>query len=339
MRFAVASLRSALFGMFFGTALAAAGCSESTPQAFPASIPHMQTKAVRPAWYRSAPFQIDNVVYVAAYYNQSPIDGYDYWKTRQNLPPVCSIPGSYVINIATDPAGDLIDPDGGSRKVKVFRGPGACGSQIGQFTDDAGQPSDAASWNAKTGTIYVGNIQAAGRRYGNVSVCTIASGCTGVLSNPSIGGQLFGVAEDKGGTVYASGRATPSGTGAALVLWKNGSGPGTRITAYRNSSPGGLEVDPGGNILALDTFASELWIYSGCPDRCTAHGPFSLKGQSIYGRVNAADSTFQAADFEYGQVDVYKYRGLAGVTYLYSYNAGLNSGDDVEGIAIDPGAD
>ncbi len=316
-----------------------AGCAQSAPAPLPIQPVYEHAKAQRPAWYRAAPFDIKNVVYVAAYYNHTPIEGYDYWKTRQNLPPVCQISGSYVVNVAADASGDLIDPDGGSRTVKVFRGPGACGPKLGAFPDKDGQPSDAASRNAKTGTIYVGNIQATKEHYGTVSICSLASGCTAVLSNPAIGGQLFGVAEDKGGSVYASGRANASGTGAALVYWKNGTGPGVRIAAYHNSSPGGLEIDGNGNILAFDTSAGALWIYSGCPSKCSAHGPFALKGQSVYGRVNAPDSTLEVADFEYGQVDVYKYAGLGGITYLYSYSSGLDSGADVEGIAIVPGAD
>ena len=46
---------------------------------------------------------------------------------------------------------------------------------------------------------------------------------------------------------------------------------------------------------------------------------------------------FEAADFEYGQVDVYRYAGTSGITYLYSFNDGMTPSGDVEGIAIDPG--
>lgn len=321
-----------------GAATVTSGCSTSTPAALPVSLVQPQTQARRPAWYRPAPFQINNVVYVASYYNQTPVYGYDYWKTHDNLPPVCSVPGDYVVDVATDPGGDLIVPEGGTRTVRVYRGPGACGAKLGAFPDKDGQPSDAASWNAKTGTIYVANILAAGQKYGDVSVCSLESGCTAVLKHGAIGGQLFGVAADKAGNVYATGRATASGTGAVFIVWKNGGGKAIRISAYRNTSPGGLEIDPAGNILALDAFAPALWIYTGCPDSCAAHGPFALKGQSVYGRVNASGTAFEVADFEYGQIDVYKYAGTKGITYLYSYGAG-SGGADLEGIAIDPGAD
>ena len=261
---------------------------------------------------------------------------------QKNLPPVCSIPGTYVVDVATDPSGNLVDPDGGSRTVNVFRGPAMCGTKLGSFPDRDGQPSDAATLNAVTGTIYVANLQAAGRAYGSVSICTLSAGCSAVLSNAAIGGQLFAVAEDRSGNVYASGYPTPSvsgpGSGAALVLWNGGKGQGASVAAYRNTTPGGLDIDRNGNLLALDTFARSLWVYAGCPAKCVAHGPFALKGESVFGKVNGDGDMFQAADFEYGQVDVYRYSGTHGVRYLYSYNDGMTPSGDVEGVAIDPAA-
>ncbi len=291
-----------------------------------------------PAWYRAAPAVIKKGVYVAEYYTNA-ILGYD-WNTRANQPPICSLPAAFVVDVASDAAGNLIDPDGGSRSVTVFRGPAMCGNKLGSFTDSAGQPADAATRNAATSTIYVANLQATRKPYGNVSVCTLKNGCGTVLGNTAIGGQLFSVAQDARGNVYASGYANPSvsgyGGGSALVVWKRGAGNGVTIAEYRNKTPGGLEFDKHGNLLALDTFARSLWVYTGCPQRCSAHGPFALKGRSVYGKLDARNDLFEAADFEYGQVDVYSYAGTNGITYLYSFNDGMTPSGDVEGIAIDP---
>jgi hypothetical protein len=154
--------------------------------------------------------------------------------------------------------------------------------------------------------------------------------------------MLFSVAEDAQRNVYASGYPLASGSGpgsgASLVWWKNGKGKGVAIKAYRNSTPGGLQVDDKNQLLALDTFGHALWVYTGCPTACRAHGPFALKGESVYGKLNDKLGVFEAADAEYGQVDVYKYAGTKGVTYLYSYNNGMTPSGDVEGIAIDPAA-
>jgi hypothetical protein len=293
---------------------------------------------IHPAWYRPAPALIKKGVYVAEYYTNA-ILGYG-WNTQQNRPPICSIPAGYVVDVATDPQGDLIDPDGGSRTVTVFRGPAMCGSKLGTFADSAGQPSDAVSWNAASDTIYVANLQATNQPYGDVSVCTLAAGCSAVLSSSAIGGQLFSVAEDRKGNVYASGYPTPSasgpGSGASLVYWKRGKGNGVVVKSYKNSTPGGLAIDAHGNLVAFDTFASSLWVYTGCPRACAGHGPFALKGESIFGKLDAAGTLLHVADFEYGQIDVYRYGGTNGVRYLYSYNDGLSPSGDVEGIAIDP---
>lgn len=313
-----------------------AGC---TGRSAPAGIP--VTPAVqRPHWYRAAPDLLKKGVYVAEYFTNGVL-AYD-WQTEKNLPPICTIPASYVVDVATDAAGNLIDPDGGGRTVTVFRGPQMCGAKLGSFADGEGQPSDAATSDAANGTIYVANLQANEEAYGDVSVCTLAGGCTAVLSNPAIGGELFAVAEDGSGNVYASGYPTASASGpssgASLVWWKEGRGKGRVISAYRNSTPGGLEFDKHGNLLALDTFGHALWVYTGCPKRCTAHGPFALKGESVFGKLDSKSRLFEAADAEYGAVDVYKYLGTRGVTYSYSFSNGMSPSGDVEGIAVDPGA-
>jgi hypothetical protein len=324
--------RHRAFGACLALGASLWGCAQGV-----ASEPNAASVAVRPIWYRQAPAVAKRGVYIAEYYTNA-ILGYA-WNTKNDPPPLCSIDGTFVVDLATDRAGDLIDPDGGSRTVKVFRGPAMCGSPLGSFFDSAGQPSDAATHDARHATIYVANIQAAGQSYGNISVCTLASGCDATLRNAAIGGQLFAVAEDLNGNLYASGYPSPSvsgpGSGSVLVYWKSGKGNGTVVTAYRNSTPGGLDVDRHGNLVALDTFGRALWVYTGCPDHCAGHGPFSLKGESVYGKINAKGDVLQAADFEYGQVDVYRYRATAGIEYLYSYNDGITPSGDVEGIAID----
>jgi hypothetical protein len=321
---------------FAVAAIFVAGCASGLPGG-------TQPATTHPAWYRQAPDAIRKGVYIDEFYTNA-ILAYAGTKPNKNLPPVCSLPASYVVDVATDASGNLIDPDGGSHTVTVYRGPAVCGAKLGSFADPDGQPSDAATLDAADDTIYVGNIQATRESSGDVSVCTLAGGCSAVLSNPAIGGELFGVAEDKRGNVYATGYASStggrgSGSGASLVHWKGGKGKGSVIAAYRNAWPGGLDFDRDGNLLALDTFAQNtgaLWVYSGCPAHCVAHGPFALQGESVYGKVDATARLFEAADFEHGQVDVYRYHGTRGITYLYSFSDGLSPSGVVEGIAIEP---
>ena len=92
-------------------------------------------------------------------------------------------PVSSVNDIAVDGKGNLIDPDGGTRTVIVFKGPGMCGPSIGSVSDPYGQPSDAASINAATGTIAVANIFGTSGP-GSISLCTLPGGCFANLTNP-----------------------------------------------------------------------------------------------------------------------------------------------------------
>lgn len=330
----------------FAAALAVtmSGCSNGTPPA--AALPQTVSMSVPHSAFgdpnlKRRPLAQNGLrkgAYVAEYYTNSVL-GYAWSTLPQDRPPVCALSGTYVVNVATDTGGNVVVPDGGSRTVSVYRGPKLCGPLLGRFADNDGQPSDAATTDAAHARIYVANIQAKNQPYGDVSVCTLAAGCNAVLQNSAIGGQLFAVAEDTAGNVYASGYTQASGSGASLVLWKGAAGSGNRLRAYRNGSPGGLTFDTHGRLLALDTFAAgsgALWVYSGCPSHCKAHGPFSLHGESVFGKLDASETYFAAADFEYGQVDVYRYRGTNGIAYLYSFADGLVPSADVEGIALNP---
>jgi hypothetical protein len=97
-------------------------------------------------------------------------------------------------------------------------------------------------------------------------------------------------------------------------------------------------MDTQDRLLAFDTFGRSLWIYTGCPNACTPHGPFALQGESVFGKLDAKGNRLEVGDFEYGQIDVYRYRATHGISYLYSYSAGMTPSGDVEGIALDPAA-
>ena len=138
-------------------------------------------------------------IYGSTFYAAT-INGYPH-KNTANGPPTCSLPGSYVNSIADDGKGNLIDPDGGTRTIVVYKGPGLCGPKIGSIEDPDGQPSDAASNNALTGKIAVGNI------FGNwvgppqdagISICSLSAGCTSFLQNPNMY-EIAGVAMAKNG--------------------------------------------------------------------------------------------------------------------------------------------
>ncbi|HVN68238.1 MAG TPA: hypothetical protein VMU38_01095 [Candidatus Binatia bacterium] len=246
--------------------------------------------------------------------------------------PICSETASYPNSIAVDGKGNLIDPDGGSRTIIVYKGPGMCGPSVGSTSDNYGQPSDATSPNAATGTIVVGNIfDTSGA--GSISLCTLSGGCTTNLTNANMY-EVAGVAQAKNGDCWAS--ATSSGGTATLTYFAGCTGAGQAATGFVNAYYGGLDIDKAGNLVSIDAFTPALRVYKGCNPTCTlVGGPFALNGDSVYGHLNKKSTEFVAGDYANGELDVYKYKPT-GLTYQFSITSGFNASDDVEGAAFNP---
>jgi hypothetical protein len=258
--------------------------------------------------------------------------GYQHKNTANN-PPTCSTgPVSSPNGIAVDGKGNLIDPDGGTRSVIIFGGPGMCGAEVGSFSDPYGQPSDASSPDAVNGTVAVGNIfDTSGA--GSVSVCTMSGGCTSNLTNPNMY-EVAGVAMDNSGNCWAS--ATNSAGTATLTYFAGCTGSGQAATGYMNTYYGGLDIDKNGNLVSVSAFNSALYVYSGCNPACTlVGGPFTMTGEAVFGHLNKQSMTYCAGDFLNGQMDVYYYSPSA-LTYWYSFNNGLTASYDPEGCAYNP---
>jgi hypothetical protein len=59
-----------------------------------------------------------------------------------------------------------------------------------------------------------------------------------------------------------------------------------------------------------------------------------MQGASMYGHLNEDSSRFATADYQYGQIDIYKYAPM-GITYTYSFDNGLSAGARM-GAAYNP---
>jgi hypothetical protein len=249
----------------------------------------------------------------------------------KNAPPACSLSATYPNDISTDAKGDLIVPADGM-SVIVYKGPKLCGSSLGTITDPYGQSGDAASINAATGIIIVGTIFGTSGA-GGIAICTLAEGCTKFLRNPGVY-EVAGVALAKNGDCWDSG--TTSAGMASLTYFKHCSGSGKATTGFKNTYYGGLDIDTNGNLVSIDGFTPQLWIYSGCNPTCKViGGPFPLRGDSIFGHLNGPGTEFITGDYALGALDVYKYSTKA-LTFEYSINNGLQVSDDIEGAAFDP---
>ncbi len=204
---------------------------------------------------------------------------------KKNGAPTCDIPGvQYLNGVAVDGKGNVIDPDGGSRSIIIFKGPGMCGAKAASTGDSYGQPIDAASNDALNDKIVVANMFDNGSKPGSVSVCTMKGGCTTNLTNSGIY-EMVGVAMDKKGNCWASAYTTqflPT-----LTYFAKCKGSGVAATGYANTSPGGLDIDDAGNLVAIDTSANNtgaLVIYSGCKPACkVVGGPFPLAWRNVLG--------------------------------------------------------
>jgi hypothetical protein len=275
-------------------------------------------------------------LYVSEFYSTD-IFAYPHQNTS-NGPPTCTIGGVLFPNdVASDDKADVIDPDGGSNTIQVFKGGGQCGALLGTIKDPYGQPVDASSQNAQTGVIAVANLFSTYQGGGTISLCTMAKGCTTNLVNSNMW-EVIGVAmsrnsKDCWATSYDN-------HGTPWLTWFAGcAGLGQTATGWMNSSPGGLDIDKAGNIVSLDPSGTVAYVYSGCNPNCTlVGGPYPLNGQAIYGHLNRQSMAYATADFQNGQVDVYRYHtsGTHMINYMFSFNNGLNANDEVLGVAYAP---
>lgn len=257
---------------------------------------------------------------------------------KRNAPPICGeTSGDFVADVATDSKGDLIAPSQQGETIYVYQGPRMCGPTAATLSDPYGLPVDVASANALTGKIAVANIEDDGPISnpppGSITICTVASGCTKNLTNPQMY-RVGAVALDKRGDCWAS--ATNTAGTPTLTYFAGCAGKGRAATGYQNAGYGGLEFDKHGNLLALDFSGTQLYVYSGCKPACAlVAGPFALQGESFYGKLNRAGTTFAAADYQNGRVDIYKY-GTTSLTYQFSFDQDLSRGAEVEGVAFTP---
>ena len=263
--------------------------------------------------------------------NSTVINGYKS-RNKSNKPPFCTTPFSvsHPSSIAVDGAGNLIDPDGGTKSIIIGQGPHMCGAMAATISDPYGQPVDASSANALTGTIAVANNSNQG--IAGIAICAVSGGCTANLTNPAMT-SIAGVAMDNSGNCW--GDATKASI-ATLTYFAGCAGSGVQATGFTNVDYGGIDIDAAGNLVTIDIFSTggtgAVDVYSGCNPTCTLLSSTPLIAPAVYGHLDLHDKHLAVADIDNSQIDIYRY-SPTGVTYLYSFNNGLPASIGVEGVA------
>jgi hypothetical protein len=328
--------RCTLIGCIAGGMLAACGGSQP-PIGAPGAMPQTSTTVTHAEQLRDFRIAGMDAPHTGIYVSESQsshILGYPE-NNPGNKPPICRKSASSANGVAVDGRGNLIVPHG--LYVTVFKGPGMCGPELGSIGMSEGNPVSAASADAANGTIAVAVIQD-GSGNGSIELCTLNGGCNTNLTNPQMN-FVEGVALANNGDCWASSQQYHY-SGAVLTYFKGCSGAGESATGFENVEAGGLDIDKNGNLVAISSStsssASAIYVYSGCMPACKlVGGPFSLHGKTVSGHLNEDSSRLAAADYEYGQVDIYRYTPRS-VTYLYSFNNSMSPSENVTSAAYNP---
>lgn len=259
---------------------------------------------------------------------------------KKNPKPICSLSVPVPVDVASDSSGNVYvasDTTRGQPGTLLVYAPD-CGGQTANVSDPYGQPLAIA---LKGSTWYVGNVYGLSLSAPNIAVCTY-SGCSSDLTatGSNAMGELWGVAVDKNGNVYAD--AYPEDSGSPIILeWRKGKNPGRTIYTFPTTdfeAGGALAFDRDGNLVVGGD--SEFFVLSGCPTACAPNGPFALlNSPSPHFKLNKSGSVFvpnEGGSDEAASVDVYAYHGINGAKYEYSITKGLSSSDHPYGIAVLP---
>lgn len=271
--------------------------------------------------------------YVSEFYNDE-VFAY-HADNSKDKKPICTIQGVLDVNgLAVDGKGNLVEPDGGTAVVNVYQGPTMCGKLVDSISDPYGQAADASSPDALNGKIVVSNLQTTTGGDGDLTVCTVSAGCSVELTNSNIY-HAGGVAMSNSGDCWTDAKTSVSG-GAALIYFKGCAGGGKVASGFKSTYYGGIDIDNSGNLVVIDDMAENIYIYKGCNPKCkVVGGPFALKGETFFGKLNAKNTEYIAVDRTDALVDVYSY-STKGLKFEYDYDNSLAASETPDGVAENP---
>ncbi|HLX25470.1 MAG TPA: hypothetical protein VKR05_00645 [Candidatus Cybelea sp.] len=281
----------------------------------------------RPAWMKAPPIvdaSAKGHIAVAQFGGSSVL--WFLLNDKKNKQPTDCQPASSTNGIAIDRYGDLWVPDGRADSTTEYAP--NCGSAKLTIPDPTGEPADVG-FSGKN-RVYILNLN---NHSGppTVEVYNATSGNqVGTLSDPSFN-VLFGIGTDQHGNVFVS-NLTTNNVGI-VIEFPNGKMPGTQLSGVALGLPGAPTFDRSNNLIIADWFNYTIDVfappYTGSPSVST------LKGASIWCKLNHKQTDLYCGDADNGSIDVYAYPGN---TYRYSYTAGLSASALVTGVAPDPAA-
>jgi hypothetical protein len=300
--------------------VAADGSRSLLPQGF-------QAQRTRPSWMKSPPAaDVTGAGHIAvAQFGGSSV----LWfllNDKKNAPPSVCQTASSTNGIAIDRYGNLWVPDGRANTTTEY---GAnCGAAKLTIPDPTGEPADVG-FSGKN-RVYILNLNAISGAP-TVNVYNASTGKQlGTLSDPSFA-VLFGVSADRLGNVFVS-NLTKSNVGN-VIEFPHGKMPGTQLSGVSLGLPGAPTFDRSNNLIISDWLRYTIDVfappYTGAPTTST------LKGASIWCKLNHMGTNLYCGDADNGSIDVYAYPGN---TYRYSYTAGLSASLLVTGVAPYPAA-
>ncbi|HEX4012332.1 MAG TPA: hypothetical protein VHX17_00425 [Candidatus Cybelea sp.] len=231
--------------------------------------------------------------------------------------------------LAIDKRGNIYVPNGNGQNIFVY----AKGSSSPTLTlqDPKYFPADVAV-SPDDGTVYVANSGGFIGASGDVLIYPQgASNPAQTLSNGYFL-HVEGVALDAKGNVYVSCNAGMGGGTGNVVEFPKGLSIGLN-RHIRLGFAGGVGFDRQGHLLVMDESKPSLNVYAAGKNK-PLH-KFALPGASRYFAFNRDSSLLYVADYDLGEIDVYRYSPNS-LTQTNTITNGIVASNYNLGIAVDP---
>jgi len=277
-----------------------------------------------------APSSLKSFAYVSQF-NETVVNEYAP-VNKKNPPPLCQITGQSIVNgIGVDAAENLWVPAGGDFRGTLTEFAPNCGAKLFSINDTNGQAAGIAF--DRKHNIYLLNIVDSAQN-GNIDVYAPGATQPKTVLQDTQSFRFFDEAIDAAGNVYVA--WADFNNKGHLDEFAGGSNPVTHLS-FSFGFPGGLTLDPKGNLLVIDDDALRVEVLAP-PFTGNPVASFPIKGASSPCRFTRTGTELYCSDYAASSVDAYRYDAAkpSATSYLYSFNNGITPGGANAGLAISP---